>query len=274
MSINELSKIPTTRLRQLDLMVLLELLYRNGFEANDITFVSRLSLSQAGRLIEDVIFENSGVKLIVNMGILSANSALPDHVLDFFSSYNESTSFNVLNSLASKLLKSQINMLLTEQSNDLKNLYLNGDILFTRNDNFFYSLSSFNSLFERALTQFNLNVRSLWKLDLIDKSSYLDSNSSFSNMHLGNKLLSPKLHFDITIQSETLFSEKTCKEISQCIDSLVLSEHFESNRKYIAVSVWLIVHPIKIVFMPFNLSDSTELMSHKIKIYERYEYGY
>lgn len=273
MNISELKKIPKTKFRQLDLMVLLSSLYRSGFTTDNIIFESRLSLSQSGRLVEDVIFDNDNVRLIVNMGILSANSSLPDRVLDFFSSHDDSTSFKVLNALASKLLKSQISMLLSEQSTDLKDLYLNGDILFTKNDNFFYSLTSFNSLFERALSHYKLNVRSIWKLDLIDKTSYLDKNNSFKNMHLGDMLLFPRLHFDITIQSEVLFDESECNQIVQSIDNLVLSNHFEANREFIAVNVWLIVHPIKVLFMPFNLSKHTTLMNHKIKIYERYSYG-
>lgn len=66
-------------------------------------------------------------------------------------------------------------MLRTEQSKDLKHLYLDGDILFIQSDNF-YSLSSLNGLFERTLSQYRLNVRSQWKLDLVKKASILDKN--------------------------------------------------------------------------------------------------
>lgn len=274
MNIIELKKISNKRLKQLDLMVLLSLLYRVGFDADNIIFESRLSLSQSGRLIEDIIFDDTCVKLVVNMGILSANSAIPDRLVDYFSSYDESVSFNVLNALASKLLKNQISMLLSEQSTDLKDLYLKGDILFTKNDNFFYSLSSFNSLFERVLSRYKLNVNSEWKLDLINKTSHLDKQKNFVNFHLGNKLLFPRLHFDITIQSEVLFDEGECIQIAESINQLVSSSHFDANREFVAVNVWLIIHPAELVFIPFSLSQQTQLMNHKIKIYERYSYGY
>lgn len=67
-------------------------------------------------------------------------------------------------------------------------------------------------------------------------------------MHLGDKLLIPKLHFDITIQSENLLSDVICREISRRVDDLILSKHFKANRDLIAVNVWLIIHPLKIVF--------------------------
>ncbi|AJC48373.1 hypothetical protein IB642_03925 [Allofrancisella guangzhouensis] len=270
----DLKKISPNKLKQLDLMVLLNILHRVGFKTENIIFESRLSLSQSGRLIEDIVFDQDGIKLIVNMGILSANSTLPDHLLDFFSIFNDSMSFTILNALASKLLKHQINMLLIEQSDNLKHLYLNGDVLFTRNDNFFYSLSSYNSLFERTLAQYQLNAKSEWKLDLINKASYLNKKTNFTNMHLGSKLLSSRLHLVITLQSEYLFNEDECKEISQHIERLVLSKIFDINREYIMVTVWLIVHPIKITFIPFALSQNTKLMNYKIKIYERDEYGH
>ena len=274
MNITELNKISNKRLKQLDLMVLLSLLYRVGFDADNIIFESRLSLSQSGRLIEDIIFDDTCVKLVVNMGILSANSAIPDRVLDYFSSYDESVSFNILNALASKLLKNQISILLSEQSTDLKDLYLKGDILFTKNDNFFYSLSSFNSLFERVLSRYKLNVNSEWKLDLINKNSHLDKQKNFVTFHLGNKLLFPRLHFDITIQSEVLFDEGEYIQIAESVNQLVSSSHFDANREFVAVNVWIIVHPAELVFIPFSLSQQTQLMKHKIKIYERYSYGY
>ncbi|QIV96710.1 hypothetical protein EDC55_10335 [Allofrancisella inopinata] len=274
MNKTDLKKVPLDKLKQLDLMILLNMLHRIGFNTQDITFESRLSLSQTSRLIEDIVFDQDKIKLIVNMGILSANSALPDHVLDFFSINNDSVSCTVLNALASKLLKHQINMLLIEQSDELKHLYLNGDVLFTRDDNFFYSLSSYNSLFERALVQYKLNVRSKWQLSLVNKASYLSHKTNLSNMHLGNKLLSPKLHFTITLQSDRLFNKKKCKEVSKCIEKLVLSKLFDINRYSIMVTVWLIVQPVKIIFMPFYLSQDTKLINHKIKIYERYKYGY
>ncbi|WP_150467326.1 hypothetical protein [Francisella sp. SYW-9] len=273
MNILELKKIDTTKLKKLDLIVLLNLLYRAGFSRDNIIFESRLSFTQSGHLVEDVEFDNNDVKLILNMGILSANSALPDKMLDFFSSHSDLTSFNVLNAVASKLLKNQINMLLSEQSVDLKNFYLKGDVLFTANDNYFYSPASLNSLFERALEYYKLNVCSEWRTTLINKSSYLNKDKNFTNMHLGDMVLLPKLHFDITIQSETLLEQHECNEIAKCIDQLVLGKFFDANREFIAVSVWLIVHPVNLIFIPFKLSKNDKLMSNKIKIYERYEYG-
>lgn len=68
MNIIEL-KISIARLRQLDLMVLLDLLYRSGFHSDNILFESRLSLSQSGKLIEDIIFIDDYVKILLNMGI-------------------------------------------------------------------------------------------------------------------------------------------------------------------------------------------------------------
>ena len=273
MNILELKKIKKTKLNQINLVVLLSLLYRLGFSKDNIVFESRLSAARSGRLIEDVIFDNTGVKLILNMGILSANSELPEKILDFFSSHEDSVSFNVLSALASKLLKNHINMIVLEKSKDLKGIYLQGDILFTKNDNFFYSLSSLNSLFERALTRYNLNVYSEWKIDLINKDSHLSENKSFINFHLGEMILSHRLHFDITIQSEKLFDDHELKNIAQSIEQLILSKLFDANREFITVNVWLIVHPVKMIFIPFKLSKDTKLMSHKIKIYERYNYG-
>ncbi|MEY8715361.1 hypothetical protein AB9G26_08780 [Francisella philomiragia] len=268
-----LDKVSIDRLKKIDLTVLLKFFYNNGYSPEDIIFESCLSMSQSGKLIEDITFEGQKLKLVLNMGLLSANSNIPYRILDFFSVHNDSVSFCVLNALASRLLKSQINMLLAEHSDDFKHIYFGGDILFSRNDNFFHSIASFNNIFENILSNYNLRVRSYWLPQLIKKNSLLNYKTSLDNFHLGNSILSHKLHFEIVIQSETLLSVKEEKEVRNLIESTIFSSFFDVIRKYISITVWLKVHPVEKIFLPFNLSnDDTKLMEYKIKIYERFDY--
>lgn len=273
MDIADFKKIPVDKVKQLDLIVLLGLLYKIGFNDKNIFFQSRLSLSQSGNLIDDIRFDDNSVLISLNMGILSSNSTVPDYILDFFSLHSDSISFNVFDALASKLLKNQINMLFLEKQDGFKNIYQEGNILFMKNDGFSYSLSSLNNLFERGLIVYKTNVRSKWKLDLMDKPNYLSKNTSFSNIHLGNKSIASKLCFDITIQSESLLTKLEYKNISKVIDDIILYKLI-NFKQMISVNVWLIVHPIKLIFTPFNLSKDTKLMNNKIKIYERHGDGY
>ena len=160
-----IQKIPKQKIININLMVFLSFLYKQGVDSSQIIFESRVSLNQANNVIEDIIFnEDEGkIKLILNLGLLTANSPVPEHIIDNFTVNTDSQAFQLINNLSSILLHKQLNLLLPEYSKSLKDVYLDGKSLFIENDSAFYSLASLNSHFTRILSDYEIILDTNWQ---------------------------------------------------------------------------------------------------------------
>ncbi|WP_444944035.1 hypothetical protein ACJJIK_02065 [Microbulbifer sp. ZKSA006] len=82
------------RLSEFDLLALLQLLDYKGFSSKDIMFIGNSSLTSQERIVEDVVIHDDGVDIIVNFGLLGAQTVLPSRWIKKLEKYrgvNEAT---------------------------------------------------------------------------------------------------------------------------------------------------------------------------------------
>ncbi|WP_226647863.1 hypothetical protein [Microbulbifer variabilis] len=70
-----------SKLSSFDLLALLRLLKHKGFKSEHIMFIGNCSLTTQDRLIEDVIIYDESVDIVVNFGLLGAQTPLPSRWL-------------------------------------------------------------------------------------------------------------------------------------------------------------------------------------------------
>ncbi len=156
--IAKLKQLPQTVLLKIDLMILLNLIFKHGVSLEQVHFESHLSLNKATHIMKEIKFKDNQIFITLNMGLLSSNSPIPENILDYLTTHDDKLSFNVLHSLSNQLLKNHLSLLMPEHDPVLNQTYLNGNMLFMKQDGCLTSTANMEQLFLQVLSNFDVQI--------------------------------------------------------------------------------------------------------------------